>query len=522
MSNFANVTAQNAYYSGLTKISYSARYNKIGDPFLVDDTITELAKYTYGRVLYKSMYWYFQVTDLYVIAEGITEVRYQLDAWETFRYQSSVTLGQGQISRMTKDDTTYLRKLRNPEFEPYSEFCTDINQSWGSGNHNPCILGIGRNNTSDFPRMVCLKMVMNSHNYALANTSTFAKYINDAMQSVDENWQLIGLWYSSFCPDVEFGAWQSTGKNNVYWIKCDASEPSTTMDDYYTQMRITTSEVPADNKTGLVLHNSPTSRIVCCDERGNVVWTLPDCIYMDINHIAYLNMSMSSCQWEVFVTVTSGSETTIDNFSIACEPLDFYNDSWYAYQSTQRQSDIDMRRLNTDSGFINTVTSAATGAASGAMLGALGGPIGAVGGAILGAGASIAQGAINTMFQSTYVNPKEQEITDASYKKASDTLSLQGNGVNLVMAVIGSTRWKVPARAGAGFKVLTYDDVTQHLIDNNEEVYGNYVIVNTMSVDDEIEGYEGPLTCNCEVGGIPSQWAGQIQERLASGVYMSG
>ena len=52
MSNFANLTAQNSYYAGLTKITKTITFNKIGDPIILEDDITDLIEYDYGRLSY--------------------------------------------------------------------------------------------------------------------------------------------------------------------------------------------------------------------------------------------------------------------------------------------------------------------------------------------------------------------------------------------------------------------------------------------------------------------------------------
>lgn len=516
MSNFASKSDRDTYYNGLTKLTLNARYNKIGEPFLVDNDIATLSGYTSGKVAYKGIDWFFTVTDLYVIAEGITEVRYTLNAWETFRYAGNLTLGAGQITRKAMpnnhNDVLIEGGYVRSSIEPIAYNIIDVDTELGTSRRKPCVLAIGRDNTSDFTQIICLDIEDTSRNHALTNTSAFAKYIIDAMTESTPNFELIGMWYSSYEPDIS--QWTNTNKNRVYYIKV-------TDETFNMSKLLINCNVAGIEST--TFNNDSYGFYAITDERGNIIYNVADGCLISRSYSMVLNITMSSCQWIGIVTYTQGTEVTkfSDIFSIACEPLDFFNDSWATYQSTQRQIDIDSRVVENNTSFFGSVASAGTSALSGAMMGAIAGPIGAGLGAVLGAGASVVGGAVNSLISGVYTNPKEQELTDEAYKRASDNLSLQGNGVNGVMfkaEFIDSANTPVD-RFGAGFKRFNFDYMTIMKIQGEELVYGVPVNVITNDVDSEIAN--GPFQATCEVNGIPADWAGQVQQRLADGVIFS-
>lgn len=508
MSNFSDITAQNAYYDSLTKISKEAVFNKLGDPFIFDEDIVYLRDCTYGRVRYQEMWWYFQITDMAVNAQGRTVISYKMDAWETHRYQSGLTLGAGTITRHSTEAINAIRS----EIQPISYDVTDFDIAFGSNPRKPTVLAVGRDNDNDFPVFLFLDIEDSSRNRILVNSSAFAKYFIDAMADIITNFQLIGMWYSSFRPTS--GTWTYSGKNRVYYVKLsDGSVGLPHMMSYYT--------IPYDNvETAGLLSNdgyitNKFDRIAqFCDERGNVIFTAPDNTNINRSFDMILNMTLSSCQWLINVNYQNGSN---DIIALACEPLDFYNDTWAEYQATQREVDIESRKLQSQSSTIGDITSLGTGVLGGALVGSVVPGIGTALGAFAGGIASAVGITASAQYSSEYKNPKEQQIVDKSYKRASDVITLQGNGVNGAMM-----RWQIQtetelySRFGAGWKCFRYDHTTTVRISNQRKIYGNDVFYPTDDVDRYITN--GPFRAVCEVKGVPSSWAGQVQERLAEGV----
>lgn len=523
MSNFASLTAQNNYYNSLSKKTVSARFNKIGDPFLISGDIEDLIGYSYGRILMNGFYWYFQISDMNVNAQGQTVISYTIDAWESLRYQKNLKLGAGEISRYSR--ASNVRLLRSP-ITPSTYKVEDVTmrnyKSGGDSWSKPCVLGIVRNNDSDWCTLVCQNTLMNSSNYVLINPSAIAKYISDAILGSGKlitNGQIMGLWYSSFTPLLTNDAWHNSGTNDVWYFQVTDSNRS--MDALKGRIGM----CPSVYGTMAKARNSPTEEYYISDERGNMIYRFPD--NADVGATTYidmvLNMSMTSCQWIGTMPVQPDDSSTIcyDYFEIPCEPLDYYTDAWTTYQATQRQIDIDSRNLQMNSNLTGSLAGIGTSAVSGAVLGSvvpgIGTAVGALAGGIMGAVSSLTGYA-----SSAYNSPKQQEILDRSYKSARDDISMNGNGVNgaLMMALeygYGTpSPWNV---CGAGIKRRVYDELTASAIEDEQDVYGYYVDIMTDNVDSYIR--DGAFQCSCEVLNCPSSFGAQVQNRLANGVYFS-
>lgn len=521
MSNFASVNEQNTYYNNASKFSYDCVFNKIGDPLLISEEMAKLLDFTYGRVRYQNIWYYFQVLEYKPNAQNQTTIYYEIDWWETYRYQIGIGLGTGQITRKATKPTVELR----PSYLPDSWATIDITlrsiedptaqpDPLLNGGYNPCVLAYARDNTTDFGCYICLDIVENQRNAFLVNIGGLVKFIVDVLPDISENMSLIGAWYSSFAPPLQgpLSRWINTNKNGVYYIKAtdkNADIQSTLRANCYA------------NDTNLA--NSVTERYVICDERGNPVYELPDSVKCEGSFSMFLNMTMSSAQWLCSMRLSNigrNDEIGYASFTIDCEPLDFYNDSWTQYQSTQRQMDIDMRSLERTNSAVSQVLGSGESAIGGAVSGALGGVGGGIG-AIAGLGINLAGAGINYAYQSKYSHPKQQAIIDNNYKRAPDILSLSGNGVvgSLWMWLGGSGAIRKEETYGAGFKIWKPDNRFTTKYENDVSNYGYYTDIETDAVDDYIAN--GPFQANCEVNGLPYNYAGQIQERLRNGVWFS-
>lgn len=511
MSNFTSLSAQNAYYNGLTKLEKDVVFNKIGDPFILDEDIATLSEYSYGRIQYHSMWWYFQIMDMAVNAQGRTVVSYQLDAWETHRYQGNLKLGAGQITRIGDNfSSEYANCIIQPPYTPRVKRIEDKTSRLATVGYRPCVFAMVRDNTNDWVYPVVKRIENTDGDRYLTNTSAFAHYIIDAMKPIIKNCEIMGMWYSSFAPNLTH--WINTNTNVVYYYNTLGNNRS--IDDLMGGIFVSGY---VDGKT---MKNDNITKFYIADERGNVVYRLSDNITYTGFVDMILNMSLSSCNWECQIyTVENGLRTSAQSFQIPCEPLDFYTDSWQTYQATQRQIDINSRYLDNQNGLVGGLSNIGTNAISGAVAGGLAGSVVPGIGTAIGAAAGAIAGLVGTtataLYNDAYAHPKEQELTDRSYKNAGDVNTLCGNGVNGSLMSWGGSATQFKSY-GAGIKLETYDNGTRTQIDNEIAVYGNFVDIKTNDVDSLI--VDGGFTAICEVTGIPANWAGQVQERLANGV----
>lgn len=511
MSNFASLSAQNSYYNGLTKITKSVTFNKIGDPFILDDDIASLLEYTYGRIQYEGKWWYFQVDDLAVNAQGRTIVSYTIDAWETMRYQYNLALGAGQISHIaTSLKDTYRSNLMGSPITPRVEFVKPISKR-GSGSSDiiPTIYGIFRDNDTDIPYYY-VHTVVNSDLNKIANMHA-VKDLTEDLRSDYSNITVLCAFYSTVCLNVDDTTdWQRVARENATtWVNKNG-----TMGVLYATIECDTSaDVEFPNSTRVM--STPEKPVVICDERGNVVYRLADNVeytnYIDM----YLSMSGTTCAWDCFIKIDNSND--IFGFSIPLEPLDIYTDSWAQYQSQQRQSDIDTRNLQMNTNLTSSLANVGTGAVSGAIAGSLVAPgpgtiVGAIGGALTGVVSSLTGYA-----SSAYASPKEQEIKDNLYKKASDNVSLVGAGISGPVSRYLNSGARMDNTIG--FCKLRMSNEDLNFINEYESVFGALCNIPTSSCEDYIR--YGPFQANCEVLNCPTSFGAQVQNRIANGVYFS-
>lgn len=508
MSNFSSLSAQNSYYNGLTKITKSVTFNKIGDPFILNDDIATLLEYTYGRIQYENKWWYFQVDDLAVNAQGQTVVRYTIDAWETMRYQYDIRLGAGQITRIaTSLKDTYRAYLMGSPITPRVEFVKPISERGvGSSNIVPTIYGIFRDNNTDIPYYY-VHTVVNSDLNKIANMHA-VKDLTEDLKSDYSNITVLCAFYSTICVDVgDSTDWQRVSRvNATTWVNKNG-----TMSVLYATIQCNPS-ADVEYPTSTRVMSTPEKPVAICDERGNIVYRLADNVvyanYIDM----YLSMSGTTCAWDCFIKIDNSNDKF--GFSIPLEPLDIYTDSWAQYQSQQRQSDIDTRNLqmntNLTSSLANIGASAGTGAVLGSVVPGIGTAIGALAGGVVGAVTSLTGYA-----SSAYASPKEQEIKDNLYKKASDNVSLVGAGISGPVSRYYNSGTRMDNTIGFCKLRMSLEDLD--FIEEYESVFGAMCNIPTSSCEDYIR--TGPFQATCEVIGCPTTFGAQIQNRITNGVY---
>lgn len=529
MSNFANLSAQNSYYNGLTKLSKQVTFNKIGDSFILDESIENLLSYTYGRILYNDKYFYFQVDDMGVNAQGRTVISYTVDAWETARYQYGMRLGAGTITRMApslKSSTESV--ITGLPIEPRVLTNKPITRQTYQNNDvlHPCIYGLFWSNEENKARYYC--HVLNDTDTALVNNMQALNYVTGDLGAKFQNIEILCAFYSTIQVALDTGYWvnanPSGGTKTYYYDSIEATS-------MYQILQIDPdhdNEIEGDETS---LRSTPEKPIAFCDERGNIIYRLPDYVSYGRILYCYLSISGSSGAWDCYLwkypnpDSSSPSVSEYASFSIPMEPLDIYNDTWATYQAQQRQADIDSRNAqlvkeNTTSiGNISggVIGGAVTGAMAGSVVPGIGTVVGAVGGAIAGAVGSLASSLVGMSANQRYAT-KEQQILDSLYKKKSDAINLVGSGVQGAIS-----RWDLSTttinRVQTGWNLLVLDDMDSSLIDDYEDVFGVPCYWPVDDCDGRIR--DGPFRADCEVYGAPSAWCAQVQQRLANGVLFS-
>lgn len=528
MSNFASLSAQNTYYTGLEKISKNVVFNKIGDPILLDIDISELLGYSYGRIDYEGKYWYFQVADLAVNAQGRTVLSYIIDVWETMRYQYDLKLGAGTVVRMAPSLKSSRSGIRTGlPITPRVLTTKPITKMVDGANDviHPCIYGLFWDNDGNKAYYFC--HVLNDGDTALVNNMQCINYINGDLRVKFPNIEILCAYYSTIKVLLATGYWYNAnpeGGTKTYYYD------NISQTGMYQTLRIDTEYQSDIDYNDVSLRATPEKPLAVCDERGNIIFRLPDFVSYGTVLYCYLSLSGSSGAWDCYLWKYPSEDDTgqavseYAMFSIPMEPLDIYNDAWATYQAQQRQADIDSRNAqlvkeNTTSiGNISggVIGGAVTGAMAGSVVPGIGTVVGAVGGAIVGAVGSIASSIVGMSANQRYAT-KEQQILDSLYKKKSDAINLVGSGVQGAIS-----RWVQTSsinRCSVGWNLLVIDDMDLDLIDDYDSTFGVQCNYATDDCDSMIRN--GPFRADCEVLNCPASFGAQIQQRISTGVYFS-
>ena len=104
IKKFADLSAQNDYYKNLTdKIEIDGNYNKIGDNINIVGDYAILSNYNYGRFKYHDIWFYFSVIDYLILNENKLQIVYNIDYYETARFQYDMNIGKGTINNITTE-----------------------------------------------------------------------------------------------------------------------------------------------------------------------------------------------------------------------------------------------------------------------------------------------------------------------------------------------------------------------------------------------------------------------------------
>lgn len=173
-----------------------------------------------------------------------------------------------------------------------------------------------------------------------------------------------------------------------------------------------------------------------CDERGNVIYTVPDMMSTGSRLYIGVRMSMTTCEVDIalndegFIT----SHTCNRMFTYSCKPMDVVCDSWAEYAFRQRASDIESRKLQNEQALAGAGASALTGAATGAVIGSVVPVVGTTAGAVVGGIAGFAMAGVQYGISSHYAG-KEQAINDTMSKLSQDTLAVAGAVTSYMIAL---------------------------------------------------------------------------------------
>lgn len=482
MGNFADLTEQNTYFSGLTgkKSITGARLNNLGEPIDVQLNWTEVIGYSYGRFQIEGKWFYFSVNDVSPINDTKTRIIYNLDCWETCRHQYSVTLGRGRVSRSSRTLSTRNRR-------PFTPIYTRTSTIQKFSLTTPIGIAFVRDSASD-----------KNYIYAASDRSKgIGPFVDGSwlnMLGIQSLNDVFGAWLCPFPIDV--ANWELLEGTEIVGRRIEADSLGT-VDTSYSADLDDTPMMDQGHCIGFT------------DMRGNLIWSSDlsaDSGATD-KLFANLNISPSTANWRCYIGSSDTDMIPEKTFTIPCEPVYFFSDAFAEYNVRQREFDMEQRSINRDQQLVQGLTGTASSAIGGAVAGASAGPVGAIGGAIAGAIGSIVGSVASYAIQPSF-DDRTQRATDAFYQRQADSLVLTGDGLlNILNGITGCELVDVET-----------DPATVSQYNAAISTGGNfYQGLEVGNMEDFV--VDGALTADVEIlGAIPDAWKSQIRNRIAQGV----
>lgn len=533
-----NLAQQEQYMGSYENFEVEVNTVRLGEPLRIARSLSEMVDYSYGWITYddSGYRYYFYVVDLAMITETQTEVRYNIDTYETLVHQTGIHFDDVHLLNAPKsalkgatgttDDYTWMKNVIVPE--PATWDVTDQRDGGPAEGYfrQGYLLATGYGdevleNPDTGKRGAHTWTVLFSVNSEqqiqdALNGQWFSKIRAKIKIGTDDNGNPIyaynpfllsqsDIYYACFIPtaihslvkDWEDEGWarlysDDEGKNTSGWYSLD--KRSASIDEVMLSS-------PPSFEAGLMLNyiaSTPTVRQSITDARGNVVWECPVG--------GYYTVADGSVEW----TATSAnvvlhlvSDTDSVTVIIPCETIDLYQSSWLEYFYRQRESDRALRQIQ----ITQQLASAGLGAASSA---GMGGAYSGRGGAQSAFGGE-AISALGGWLVQSISDPFTQKVMDRQAKRQADPLLLAGSMTEEIFLHnhCGKTVREMDVASKTAYEhrcnALGYDC----------DMFLTYDPIRVNNDRSGTQSFRGYFHC---LGYAPRQWLAEIEQRLAEGV----
>lgn len=261
-----------------------------------------------------------------------------------------------------------------------------------------------------------------------------------------------------------------------------------------------------------------------CDERGNLLYTVPDMMETGTILYAGFRMSMSSCEVDIalnnegFVT----SHTCNRMWTYCCKTMDVVCDSWQEYAFRQREADIESRKLQNEQALATAGAMAVAGAGIGAVAGTIvpvaGNAVGAGAGALIGGAAGLITAGVQYGISAYYAGP-EQNVKDTSTQLQQDSMSVTGGVTSYMIALgCGIMTFTVKCDAATVEQTLARNAIEGVDAAGYSQNIRAEIAASTEPAEGETGGPWAPWACDVEVDyPMPVDRKRSIQETMRNG-----
>ena len=523
MSNFANATAQEAYFNAIPDadklVLDDVKFTNLHSPILIEKSVDELYPYTYGRVKLNpseegesyTNWYYFSIDRYEVERANKTWVYYIIDYWETYRYShtsgsaNKLTIGRAHISRCSLDigcrimgaySTQYTRQKKISDIDAGPE--EPLFPTW----YNAIATYHDNANNKDY-------LLTLASNRRLSDLIGFdwkqvPSPANPGGAKIDPG-NIMGLWFSPF-PIETVGT--------IYW-----SDTNSTLNFNVAVygIELTTFAFVREDRTVATEHNewevdfpeqpNERSKIGITDAMGNLVWVSDIGEYGPKVKLC-LNVTMTTARWLGYIQRDGVYTDGECMFTVPCEPMDLFSDAFVSYYTQQRPFTEQQRYLQKQETAINNIGNMGASASQGAMVGMLGGPATAMAGAIAGLVGSAIGTAVNYYSADTFAKAYQRN-EDAQARMQTDNLRFEGCGLSDY--ALGYTH--------PSFVKIENDIESWTAYQNDLATFGYYYNCEYSNIETLLANNATfKISCQCEIENVPGVAERSVKNRFSAGV----
>lgn len=387
-------------------------YKSLEEDILLNEFIDDLDEYTYGSIKLNGTVYYIFIDSVSTDAFKQTKIKFTVDWWST--KWLNVTCTKANLKRSSV----------KPEYmaQPFSPLCPSFNKKQGIGSEGGCIVfsytaSLGSGSNKD-----CMKWGVidfsESDGIQMIETGAWSKYLGDTITAGD----MLGVYV---VPCFTANDFKDSG-----WLTVTGEVDGKTTVWYTTSDLMGTSKTP----TKIVVFDEPlyTDDINVsgiCDWNGNTIW---ECPYgVEINKF-YLSLTLSArnCNIRFDYNNEKGNTNVGKAFTYPCRECAIVIDQQVEYTWRERDSEIQMRQLQS----IKQVWTNASDAIQGAGFGmAFGGSTGA-----LASGLAGALNTYSTAVMNYWLDPEIQKTQDLKYERMQDMVSIMGESITPIYSLLVS------------------------------------------------------------------------------------
>lgn len=498
VSCFSDINEQKQYFTDYPvndkMVLNDVKISSLSEPILLEKDITEIFEYTYGMIDYNDnkRIFYFSISSFEILRVNKTYMRIEIDYYETYRYPinngNALHLGRGFISRFNRDLPYRKYRVYSPDYN-ITTVHKRLNDN--ANRRHTAILTYHDN--------------VNDENYFFVlSTSYFGNLLDFNPQKIsvlspnfDIN-NIIGYWYSPI--DIDDSIIEST----------DYIGEINGIDVYRIQL----------HNQGLFINSyidyipsfSEYYKIGITDGTGQLVYTLDDRfkdIQESLSLTLKLNVTLSTCRWMGYINHSNVTVDIEDMFTIVCEPLDLFSDTFTEYYIRERPFIEQERIIQREQSAIQGIANVGTSAINGAVAGSIAMPgIGTVAGAVGGAVSNLASVGID-YYTSDMYNKQYQIVEDARAKVQTDDLRSEGSSIYDMM--LGITQPSIMK--------INIDESTYRNYESEIQTFGYYYQYEIVDIDDSFDFVDGDrITCNVDIENIPTAYGQNVSQRFIKGV----